>query len=121
MRILVVDDDPMVQILLQQFLIAEGHQVHIVSNGCEALDALQHAPYDLVLTDVHMPYMSGDLLVECIHKNGITVPIVVMDSYPDAFLETTPTDQVCAVLAKPFDLDAIRQILHRLGTVPIRR
>lgn len=118
---MVVDDDPMVQILLQQFLSAEGHQVHIVSNGCEALDALQHTPYDLALTDVHMPYMSGDLLVEFIHKNGISVPIVVMESYPDAFFEKTSTDQVCAVLAKPFDLDAIRQILHRIGTVPVWR
>ncbi len=121
MRILVVDDEPMVQLLLQQFLTGEGHQVDLAANGCEAVERLQSCTYDLVMTDVHMPYMNGDTLVAWIRQKGIPTAIVVMDSYPEAFLENTPAEWVFAVLAKPFDLSEVRQILHQLGTVPVRR
>ncbi|MCX7686598.1 MAG: response regulator [Fimbriimonadales bacterium] len=121
MRILVVDDEPMVQFLLQQFLTDAGYEVDLANNGCEAVQYLQTCTYDLVLTDVHMPYMNGDTLVAWMRENRIPTPIVVMDSYPEAFLEKTPAEWVFAVLAKPFDLSEVRQILHQLGKVPLRR
>jgi DNA-binding NtrC family response regulator len=74
-RILVVDDDPIVADSLVEFLRAEGHEVASCAGGAEALDALAQAenppasatrkprPYNLVLSDVAMPTMSGlDLL-----------------------------------------------------------
>lgn len=121
MRILVVDDEPMVQFMLQQFLTDEGHDVDVACNGRSAWDLLQHNRYDLVLTDVHMPYMSGDTLIKRLHQANICVPVVVMDSYPDALTETLPADRVFAVLAKPFDLDEVRQVLQRLEYVLVRR
>lgn len=117
MRILVVDDEPMVQFLLEQFLTEEGHSVEIAQNGVDALERLETEPFDLIFTDVHMPYLSGIGLVQRLHQQGCTIPIVVMDSYPEAFLESGFADRACALLAKPFDLSEVRQVLQQVGTL----
>ncbi len=119
MRVLVVDDEPMVQMLLEQFLCSEGHTVTVVSNGKQALAQLAEQSYDLIFTDVHMPQMDGISLVRQIRAQGSPCPIVVMDSYPDLFLESGSADEALAVLAKPFDLWEVRQILHSLETTQV--
>jgi len=115
MTILVVDDEPMVQFLLSSLLQDEGHTVLIASNGCEALQILEREPVDLLITDTHMPRLSGADLVRIVHQHHPTLPIVVMDSYPDAFLEDTTADGVFATLVKPFDLSEVRQVLQTLN------
>ncbi len=120
MRILVVDDEPMVQFLLQQFLTDEGHSVEIAQNGVDALERLESQSFDLIFTDIHMPYMSGIGLVEQIRQRGYRIPIVVMDSYPEPFLESHVHDCACAVLAKPFELNEVRQVLSQVGVLLLR-
>lgn len=112
MRILVVDDEPMVQQLLTQALEDEGHSVDIATNGVDALTLLETHAYDLLFTDVHMPRMSGIDLVRTVRQRHRTLPIVVMDSYPDAFLESDVGAEAFAMLAKPFDLSEVRRVLH---------
>ncbi len=119
MRVLVVDDELMVQMLLEQFLTLEGHEVEVVSNGKEALARLEASSYDLILTDVHMPQMDGIEFVRQVRSRGWCCPIVVMDSYPDLFLESGSADEAFAVLAKPFDLWEVRQILQSLDMMQV--
>ncbi|MFQ3611534.1 MAG: response regulator [Fimbriimonadales bacterium] len=114
MRVLVVDDELMVQMLLEQFLSSEGHEVVVASNGKEALARLEEASYDLIFTDVHMPLMDGVEFVRQVRSRDLHCPIVVMDSYPDLFLESGSAQEALAVLAKPFDLWEVRQILHAI-------
>jgi putative two-component system response regulator len=58
-RILVVDDDPGVTLLLRQVLELDGHEVTVAGDGQEALEAVNRWPPDLVLLDLDMPRMSG--------------------------------------------------------------
>ncbi len=117
MTVLVVDDEPMVQFLLSGVLQDEGHQVLLAGNGCEALDILEREAVDVLITDTHMPLMSGVTLVQIVRQRYPTIPIVVMDSYPDAFLEDGTADRVFATLVKPFDLSEVRQVLQNIWTV----
>jgi two-component system response regulator AtoC len=114
MTILVVDDEPMVQFLLQSVLQDEGHRVLVASNGREALQLLENEAVDLLITDTHMPMMSGIMLVQVVHRHYPTLPIIVMDSYPDAFAESATDGKVFATLVKPFDLNEVRQALYSL-------
>jgi CheY-like chemotaxis protein len=59
LRILVVDDDLLTQRMMQILLGREGHQVEVVSNGLEALDAVKFQKFDIVFMDLMMPIMDG--------------------------------------------------------------
>jgi CheY-like chemotaxis protein len=58
-RILVADDDPPILELLGEYLATRGHDVHLVSDGEMALNALQADDFDLLLTDLKMPGQDG--------------------------------------------------------------
>jgi signal transduction histidine kinase/DNA-binding response OmpR family regulator len=59
LRVLVAEDNAVNQLLLTRLLEKRGHQVVVVGNGREALEALEREHYDLVLMDIQMPEMDG--------------------------------------------------------------
>jgi putative two-component system response regulator len=79
-RILVVDDDPGIALLLQQLLRAEGHLVQTVADGRDAMAAVTARPPDLILTDLDMPRLDGYELCRWIKSNPATrlIPVVVI-------------------------------------------
>lgn len=62
--LLVVDDNSMNRIMLSRYIAKLGYQATLVANGRQALEKLQHEPYDLVLLDVEMPEMDGYEVLE---------------------------------------------------------
>lgn len=121
MRVLVVDDEPMVQLLLSRALEDEGHLVEVAPNGADALQRLNESSFDLLFTDVHMPRMSGIDLVRAVRQQGKRIPIVVMDSYPDLFTESEVGAEAFALLAKPFDLCEVRRVLREAEQLLVAR
>jgi two-component system, chemotaxis family, sensor histidine kinase and response regulator WspE len=82
-RILVVDDSFTVRELERQLLTERGFEVEVAVDGMDAWNALRGANYDLVLTDVDMPRMSGIELIGLIRKElGSAIPVVII-SYKD--------------------------------------
>jgi len=76
--ILVVDDEPIILKSIEAMLQADGYEVGLARDAEEALDKLVGQPFDLVLTDVAMPGMSGiDLLKEVRAKTPDTVVVVI--------------------------------------------
>ncbi|HEY7802303.1 MAG TPA: ATP-binding protein, partial [Dehalococcoidia bacterium] len=69
-RILVVDDEESIQKLLTGVLQMDGHEVHIATNGREALDRVSRESFDLIITDVKMPVMSGPDLYKRLRDQG---------------------------------------------------
>ena len=85
-EILVVEDDEKVLQLLETILTRAKYRVTLSSNGEEGLKIFQAAfeagnPYDLVITDITMPKMSGDLLVEQILELAPNLPIIFLSAY----------------------------------------
>lgn len=83
-RVLVVDDSMTVRAMEQKLLQNRGYAVEIAVNGVEGWNAVRMNPYDLVMTDVDMPRMSGIELIEQMRAYGPTqkIPVIVV-SYKD--------------------------------------
>ncbi|QIK38638.1 response regulator [Caldichromatium japonicum] len=79
-RILVAEDNALNQEMIQALLESSGAQVRLVANGQEAVDAVLHEPFDLVLMDVQMPVMDGLAATRSIraHPQYQALPILAM-------------------------------------------
>ncbi|MDA1049198.1 MAG: response regulator [Planctomycetota bacterium] len=92
--ILVVDDSPVERLLVESLLIRNpSYRVELAENGKEAMDKIDAAPPDLVVTDLLMPEMDGLELVRQVRRQYPDLPVILMTAYGD---ETTAIDSLDA-------------------------
>lgn len=84
-KILVADDEVMMRNLILKILESEGYQITMTSSGDEALAMLKENNYDLLLTDVKMPGMSGFELLKQVKESWPDMAVIVMTGYGDAY------------------------------------
>jgi len=116
LRILVVDDDELNQRMMRVLLTRDRHQVHIASNGADAVAMVKSQKYDIVLMDLQMPVMDG---VEASRKireweNGgrHTYIVALTASYlPEKGQELFEAG-IDNYISKPFDVGHLRQMLR---------
>jgi len=110
LRVLVVDDEPMVREVVAQCLAADGHTTVTAEDGRMGLEAFQTGKFDLVIVDRAMPEMSGDELAARIRRVASDQPIIMLTGFGDmmAAAGEHPKD-VDAVVAKPVTMQALRQ------------
>jgi len=122
-RLLVVDDEREIAEVLHEALARSGHQVDIATDGASALEMLGHHPYDLVLTDTRMPVMDGLEMYRALEQRAphmrqrlIFMTGDVLNREKEALLQAAGV----AVIAKPFDVQEVVRIVHRVlaDTVP---
>jgi signal transduction histidine kinase/CheY-like chemotaxis protein len=118
-RILVVEDNPVNQLLMVAILKSAGCHVDVAANGHEAIEAVRSLPYDLIVMDVQMPEMGGIEATQRIRGMGgdlATIPIIAATAHAlhgdrERFLRAGMTDYV----SKPIDrielLDKISQLV----------
>ena len=120
-RVLVVDDSLVAGELQKNILLAAGYQSEIASDGVEALDALRHKEWDLVVADVDMPRMTGFELTEHIRADEQFrhLPVIIVTSR-DTVDDRRRGFEVGAdayVLKREFDqsqlLDTVRRLIGR--------
>src|SRR5687768_10416173 len=119
MRVLVVEDDPMIGRAVADGLQADGYAVDWVRDGAAAELALLHGPYDLTVLDLGLPRKDGFDVLKALRRARIDVPVLIItarDSVADrvAGLDLGADDY----LVKPFDLD---ELLARARAVIRRR
>ncbi|HKR67100.1 MAG TPA: response regulator [Thermoanaerobaculia bacterium] len=113
-RILVIDDDLAIRVLLQAVLRRMKFDVELAEDGAAGLEKLQqNGGYDLVLLDLMMPRLNG---YEFIEEIGKRYPeqrphIVVFTAAGKRGVEKIPADAVCNSILKPFDLDTFIEII----------
>ena len=81
-RILVVDDEEIIQVSLGRTLGRQGHQVEAVGAAATALEQLASRRFDLVITDLMMPKMNGIELMERLQGQDQTTPVLMITGYP---------------------------------------
>jgi len=124
-RILVVDDDPGQRSLLESFLRGQGFDILTVDSGEKALSALRESPFDLMISDVRMPGISGLETLRRARREHASLPVLLVTAYADV------RDAVGAIrdgalnyLGKPMDLDellaSVRQATGLSKPAPIR-
>ena len=108
--ILVVDDDPGIRLFLVTLLRRRGFRLLEARDGNEALEAMRAGSADLVILDLMMPDVSGwDVLRERAADPALRrIPMIVVTATNRSEATADLIDQdVYAVVAKPFDLDAL--------------
>ena len=107
-RVLVVEDDADINEVVATHLRRRGYTCEQAFSGTEARLLLERAPFDLVITDLMLPGMPGEQIVELIRHRGARTPIIVTSA------RTAPADKIDLLrlgaddyLAKPFDLDEL--------------
>lgn len=121
LRVLVAEDDP---VLLHMVADAAEHMGAIVTRahtGGELIEALgDHGPFDLVITDISMPWMTGLQAMQATRYAGLTTPVLVITALRD----TNIPDQVkalghrAALLHKPFGLEQLERAIDDLMAQP---
>ena len=84
MKILIAEDDKELRQLFSHVLISSGYHVTGVSNGQEALDAMENDYFDLIISDIMMPVLDGYALVRQLRGSGNPIPIMMITAR-DAF------------------------------------
>ncbi len=108
-RILVVDDDLSMRQFLPILLNREGFVTTVASTGEDARRLLSRRPYDLVLTDLNLPGISGmDLLREIQGTSGLEIPVILITGYGTAASAVEAMKMGAAdYVLKPFDNDEL--------------
>ncbi len=116
LRVLVAEDSSLNQALAVRLLERQGHTVTVVSNGKEAVQALQDGEFDLVLMDVEMPEMDGLTATRSIRATesrlGGRVPIVAVTSNDNR--EQCLNAGMDAYLPKPLNPDLLHRALDEV-------
>jgi CheY-like chemotaxis protein len=122
-RILVVDDDDQIREMLATALGGDGHEVDGACDGSEALALLEQRPYDIVLSDLHMPRVDGPSLYEMLRTRH-HFPVRFATKLPRViFMTGNPAEHADflrgttdPILEKPFTLRVVRKMVRVLLT-----
>ncbi|EKD41090.1 MAG: two-component hybrid sensor and regulator histidine kinase, partial [uncultured bacterium] len=118
-QVLVVEDDPVNQMVTSQLLTRAGILVDIAGNGHEALAALQKKTYDAVLMDVIMPKMDGLTATKAIRQSlRLDLPIIALTANAiKGDREKCLAAGMDAYLTKPVEIQSMYQILEKFTAV----
>ena len=112
-RVLVVDDEPSIRLLVTKALERHGFVCDTAADGVDALHKLEGNTYDLMVLDVMMPRLDGFGVIEKI--SGEKLPkVLIMTAASPAVLKQLPRDRVDGVITKPFD---IRELIDSARTL----
>jgi two-component system, NtrC family, response regulator AtoC len=111
--LLVVDDDNHVRETLSD-LLGSSHEVHTADRAEQALAFLEFETYDLILTDLDMPGLSGKDLLEHVQEIHPTTPVIVVSGTLGAAEGAQLTEMgAFAYFSKPFELAEIETAVNR--------
>ena len=120
LQILCIDDEPLLRELLKEVLESEGHRVEVSDGGQAGLEAFRAAhqrgrPFDVVITDLGMPYLDGRQVAKAVKLESPRTPIILLTGW-GAFIneEGELPAQVDGVLNKPPRARELRETLNRL-------
>ena len=120
-KILIVEDEEVVRRVLEEILHRLGYMVLAAADGFEALDLFSEhaADLDLVLFDMSMPRMSGDVLFNKLRQAAPGLKTLLTSGYSDfAPIEEMRSKGLSGFLPKPFTIQQVRDELHRVLNKP---
>ncbi len=113
-RILVVDDDAAIQEVLNRMLTAKGHQVVVASDGEKGIEQFKAGQFDLVITDLGMPKLSGWDVGKIVKGMAPHVPVAMITGWGvEVQREKMVENGIDIILPKPFNFEQISQTVAR--------
>jgi CheY-like chemotaxis protein len=121
LRILLVDDDPLLIKSLQDTLQEDGHVITATSGGQAGIDAFTAAAqrgevFDVVITDLGMPHVDGRKVASSIKAISPTTPVILLTGWGQRLIAANESQpHIDKVLAKPPRLHELRAVLAELA------
>ena len=107
-RILIVDDDPGQRSLLETFLRSQKFETVLADSGKQALETLRTGKFDMMISDVRMPGLSGLETLRLARQEYATLPVLLITAYTDVRdAVAAMRDGAVNYLSKPIDLDEL--------------
>lgn len=113
-RILIVDDEEIIRDLLYDTLSQTGYKVKVAINGRDAVKQIENEPFEIVITDLRMPGISGIELLQYVLKMNPDVCVLIMTAYGTVesavnAMKLGAYDYIC----KPFELEEMKIIVEK--------
>ena len=112
-RVLYIEDNALVREITCELLAIDDREVVAVATGEEALSAFENGPFDIVVTDISLPAMSGFDLVRHLKKLAPEVPIILASGYP-LHLDQAQLSSNIRAITKPFDSPQLEALIAEL-------
>jgi signal transduction histidine kinase/CheY-like chemotaxis protein len=110
MKLLIADDEPQLRSLLRVYFESQGWEVTCASSGSEALELLEKAPFDVILTDVRMPGASGLEVLKAVRSRIPHGQVILMTGYRNLKAAIEAVNRgAFAYIEKPFSLTDLRE------------
>lgn len=114
MRLLVVDDEPIVGKRLKQVFDKIGFEIETYTDSATALAAVAEKSFDIVVTDLKMEGIDGIEVLKRVRAMNPETRVIIITGYASAdTAELAQEHGVFAFLAKPFRLDELKQVIYR--------
>lgn len=115
MKVLLLEDDVMLNEAITEFLQTQHHQVVTVGDGMQALERCLNVPFDLLILDITVPKLNGLSLLEELHRHKIDTPAIFISALVDIEDITRAFDLGCYdYLKKPFHLKELGLRIERV-------
>jgi len=121
-RILITEDDEEMRSLLKDFFEEEGFETDSVSNGVDALQKLAKDRFDLIITDIRMPGLTGlDILprLKKLHPNASVIVITAFGS--EEVYRKSLERGATAYLEKPIHFSKLKELIHEMVSAKEKR
>jgi CheY-like chemotaxis protein len=118
-RVLVVDDDAEMRVLLRRILESDGHRVTESDRGTHVLAAVRDAPFDLIVLDKEMPEMTGLDVLPLLRREFPRMPVLLITAFGGRQAEASALRLgATRYLEKPFRLSQFREVVDGLLASP---
>lgn len=120
LRVLCIDDEPLVRVLMKEILEYDGHRVETADSGQEGVEAFRPTkdrgePFDVVLTDLGMPHMDGREVARMVKRESSATPVILLTGWGQRMkAEGDLPAQVDYVLSKPPRVNELREVLRQV-------
>lgn len=109
--VLVVDDEEIIRDFLTEVL--EDFEVTVACDGDEAIERLKAQSFDLVITDLRMPRVSGEEVVKAAQEISPKIRVIVISGYSSLYtVSQSVSNGACAFLSKPFSINELLKTVN---------
>lgn len=115
-RVLIADDEPNIRRTIGEVLGKYGCETEICKDGYEACSALEQMPYDLVISDIKMPYRNGYEIYAVAQRSREGTPVILMTGFgydPNHAIVRASQEGLNSVLFKPFKVDQLLEEVRK--------
>ncbi len=112
--ILVIDGDKNLLLVFEHYLEKAGYRVISAINGMEGLKLLESADYDLVITNIDIPYVSGIGVISALKGKHPNIPAVAITEYGKEPLKAAKENKADVMLNKPLEMPTLIGHIEKL-------